>query len=47
MHNSLGRRLTSLGQRARHRDGITDDSDDSHRRKSKMLLGKKILGSLN
>ncbi|KAI9820991.1 MAG: hypothetical protein M1832_003463 [Thelocarpon impressellum] len=47
MHNTLSRHLTSLGQKARHKDGIADESEESHRRKSKMLLGKKILGSLN
>ncbi|KAI9845515.1 MAG: hypothetical protein M1837_004854 [Sclerophora amabilis] len=47
MHNTLSRHLTNLGQKARNREGIADESEESNRRKSAILLGKKILGSLN
>ncbi|KAI9758649.1 MAG: hypothetical protein M4579_002960 [Chaenotheca gracillima] len=47
MHNTLSRHLTGLSQKARHREGIADESEESNRRKSAILLGKKILNHLN
>ncbi len=53
MANTLGRRFTALGGKIRDRGENTstpaalgDESEDSNRRKSKLLLGKKILGGL-
>lgn len=53
MANTLGRTLNALGGKIRDRgDGgtppavLAEESEDSSRRKSKLLLGKKILGSL-
>jgi len=53
MTNTLGRKFTALGGKIRDRGetastvtALGDDSEDSNRRKSKLLLGKKILGGL-
>ncbi|KAI9678545.1 MAG: hypothetical protein M1817_005602 [Caeruleum heppii] len=44
--NAIGRHLPSMGSRHRDTDGASEQSDDNNRRKSKLLLGKKLLGSL-
>ena len=53
MANTLSRRFTALGGKIRDRGesnsttaALGDESEDSNRRKSKLLLGKKILGGL-
>ncbi|KKY26989.1 hypothetical protein UCRPC4_g01336 [Phaeomoniella chlamydospora] len=45
--NALGRRFTHDSQRARAHDASLDDSEESTKRKTVLLLGKKILGSLS
>ncbi|KAF3914758.1 hypothetical protein ABW20_dc0100272 [Dactylellina cionopaga] len=44
-HNALGRHLSLLTSDRRARDGIAGESEESIRKKSKLLLGKKLLGS--
>jgi hypothetical protein len=53
MANTISRRFTALGGKIRDRGensstavALGDESEDSNRRKSKLLLGKKILGGL-
>lgn len=53
MANTIARRLTALGGKIRDRNESTstaaalgDENEDSTRRKSRLLLGKKILGGL-
>ncbi|KAL7273053.1 Protein SABRE [Rhizina undulata] len=43
-NNTLGRHLSNLATVARNRDGIADDSEESVRKKGRMLLGKKVFG---
>jgi len=45
-HNTLGRHLSNLGMVARHRDGTADESEESVKKKSRLLLGKKVFPSL-
>ncbi|KAI9801565.1 MAG: hypothetical protein M1825_003244 [Sarcosagium campestre] len=47
IHQTLGRHLTHLSQKARNKEAAAEESDESNRKKSKLLLGKRILGSLN
>ncbi|KAI9795762.1 MAG: hypothetical protein M1833_006855 [Piccolia ochrophora] len=47
IRNTLTRHLSNFGQRARSHEGTGEESDESNRKKSRILLGKKILGSLN
>ncbi|EPS44745.1 hypothetical protein H072_1260 [Dactylellina haptotyla CBS 200.50] len=44
-HNALGRHLSILSSDRRARDGIAGESEESIRKKSRLLLGKKLLGS--
>ncbi|KAF3211639.1 hypothetical protein TWF192_008367 [Orbilia oligospora] len=44
-HNTLGRHLSILTNDRRARDGIAGESEESIRKKSRLLLGKKLLGS--
>ncbi|KAK6359672.1 hypothetical protein TWF696_000816 [Orbilia brochopaga] len=44
-HNTLGRHLSILSSDRRARDGIAGESEESIRKKSRLLLGKKLLGS--
>ncbi|KAI9663441.1 MAG: hypothetical protein M1829_006079 [Trizodia sp. TS-e1964] len=47
IHNKLTRHLTNLGQKSRNKEvNGSEDSEESSRRKGKLLLGKKFLGSL-
>ncbi|KAJ6260479.1 hypothetical protein Dda_4705 [Drechslerella dactyloides] len=43
-HNTLGRHLSILTSDRRARDGIAGESEESIRKKSRLLLGKKLLG---
>ncbi|KAG0644829.1 mitochondrial protein from FMP27-domain-containing protein, partial [Tuber brumale] len=45
-HNTLGRHLSNLGVVARAQNGIADESEESIKKKSRLLLGKKVFGSL-
>lgn len=41
-NNALTRHLRDISHLARHRDGISDESEESRARKSKLLLGKYV-----
>ncbi|KAF8469216.1 mitochondrial protein from FMP27-domain-containing protein [Kalaharituber pfeilii] len=43
-HNTLSRHLSQLAIHARHREGIDGDTEESHKKKSRLLLGKKMFG---
>ena len=45
-NNTLSRHWSDLGESERARKGIAEESEASHRKKSKLLLGRKILNSL-
>lgn len=41
-NNAIGRHIQHLSHIARHRDGLTDDNDESTLKKTRLLLGKFI-----
>ncbi|KAI9716325.1 MAG: hypothetical protein M1812_005390 [Candelaria pacifica] len=47
VRHRLGRHFSHHGQRNSHAEAALEDSAESTMKKSKLLLGKKILGSLN
>lgn len=47
MRNSFTRRFTNDSLKSHKKDPGNEDADESNRKKSVLLLGKKILGSLN
>ncbi|BFZ54128.1 Protein SABRE [Savitreella phatthalungensis] len=44
-HNAIGKHVQHLSHLARHKDGLTDDNDESRLKKTKMLLGKLVPSS--
>ncbi|KAI5811000.1 mitochondrial protein from FMP27-domain-containing protein [Peziza echinospora] len=44
-HNALSRHLSQLAIHARHKEGIDGDTEESTKKKGRMLLGKKMFGS--
>ena len=43
-HNTLSRHLSHLALHTRYKDGVDGDTEESHKRKSRLLLRKKVFG---
>ena len=39
-HNTLSRHLSHLAMHTRHREGVDGDAEESHKKRSRLLLGK-------
>lgn len=44
-HNTLSRHLSQLTLHTRHKEGIDGDTEESHKKKRTLLLGKKMFGN--
>jgi len=44
-HNTLSRHLSQLTMHTRHKEGIDGDTEESHKKKRTLLLGKKMFGN--
>lgn len=44
-HNTLSRHLSHLSVHTRHREGMDGDTEENHKKKTRLLLGKKMFGN--
>ena len=45
LHNTLSRHLSQLTMHTKHKEGLDADTEESHKKKRTLLLGKKMFGN--